>query len=36
MFIKNINHFPCEEEKIINLLSWKNKNNKLDYIIKCF
>ena len=35
MFIKNINHFPCEEEKIINLLSWKNKNNKLDYIIKC-
>ena len=35
MFIKNINHFPFEEEKIINLISWKNKNNKLDYIIKC-
>lgn len=35
MFIKNINHFPSEEEKIINIISWKNKNNKLDYLIKC-
>ena len=34
-FIKNINHFPSKEEKIINLIKWKNKDNNLDYIIKC-
>ena len=34
-FIKNINHYPSKEEKIINLISWKNKDNNLDYIIKC-
>ena len=34
-FIKNINHYPLKEEKIINLIKWKNKDNNLDYIIKC-
>lgn len=34
-FIKNVNHFPLKEEKIINIISWKNKDNNLDYIIKC-
>ena len=34
-FIKNINHFPSKEEKILNLINWKNKDNNLDYIIKC-
>ena len=33
--IKNINHYPSKEEKIINLINWKNKDNNLDYIIKC-
>ena len=33
--IKNINHYPSKEEKIINLINWKNKENNLDYIIKC-
>ena len=33
--IKSINHFPSKEEKILNLISWKNKDNNLDYIIKC-
>ena len=26
-FIKNINHYPSKEEKIINLISWNNKDN---------
>ena len=34
-FIKNINHYPSKEEKIINLIKWKNKDNNLEYIIKC-
>ena len=34
-FIKNINHYPSKEEKIINLINWKNKDNNLEYIIKC-
>ena len=34
-FIKNINHYPLKEEKILNLIKWKNKDNSLDYIIKC-
>ena len=34
-FIKNVNHYPSKEEKIINLIIWKNKENYLDYIIKC-
>ena len=34
-FIKNINHYPLKEEKILNLIKWKNKDNNLDYIIKC-
>jgi hypothetical protein len=34
-FIKNVNHYPSKEEKILNLLIWKNKENNLDYIIKC-
>ena len=34
-FIKNVNHYPSHKEKILNLISWKNKDNNLDYIIKC-
>ena len=34
-FIKNVNHYPSKEEKILNLIIWKNKENNLDYIIKC-
>ena len=34
-YIKKINHYPSKEEKIFNLINWKNKDNSLDYIIKC-
>ena len=34
-FIKNVNHYPSHKEKILNLINWKNKDNNLDYIIKC-
>ena len=34
-YLKNINHSRLLDEKIINIIVWKNKNNNLDYIIKC-
>ena len=34
-YIKNINHSRLLNEKIINIIMWKNKNNNFDYIIKC-
>ena len=34
-YIKNINHSRLLDEKIINIIMWKNKNNNFDYIIKC-
>ena len=34
-FIKNVNHSRLLDEKIINIILWKNKNNNFDYIIKC-
>ena len=34
-YIKNINHSRLLDEKIINIIIWKNKDNNFDYIIKC-
>ena len=34
-YIKNINHSRLLDEKIINIILWKNKDNNFDYIIKC-
>ena len=34
-FLKNINNNRLIDERIINLIIWKNKNNNFDYIIKC-
>lgn len=34
-YIKNISHRRLSDEKITNIIVWKNKNNNFDYIIKC-
>jgi len=34
-YTNNINHSRLLDEKIINIIMWKNKDNNFDYIIKC-